>query len=156
MIFNNLIILKSNFREALQQNAEDFKRDVGISHDNFIQIIKLVKEYLEFYFTKYPNKAKGVKPSIDIEDRVLLTLYYLRHYGTFQNLGDNFGLSESYANKLYHRTLDILVEVLHVEGHKALMNKDIDTIVVDISEQPIERPLKGQKKYYSGKKKTYH
>ena len=128
-------------------------RDTGVSHDNFIQIIKLVKEYLDIYFTKYPNKSKGLKPSVNIEDGILLTLYYLRHYVTFQNIGDNFGLSESYANKLYHRTLDILLKVLHVEGHKALMNKDIDTIVVDVSEQPIECPVKGQKKYYSGKKR---
>ena len=156
LIVNTLIILKKNYTEALQQNKDDFKRDTGVSPENFTQIIKLVKDYLDDYFVKYPNKTKGIKPSISIEDKVLLTLYYLRHYPTFQNLGDNFEISESYANKIYHKMMNIIVEVLHVEGHKTLMDKDIDVVVVDVCEQPIERPVKGQKKYYSGKKKTYH
>ncbi len=36
------------------------------------------------------------------EDRLLLTLYYLRHYPTFANLGDIFGISESYCCKIYN------------------------------------------------------
>ena len=39
---------------------------------------------------------------------------YLRHYTTFINLGDNFNISESYANKIYYSILTILVQELHV------------------------------------------
>ncbi|MDQ7057030.1 MAG: transposase family protein [Ghiorsea sp.] len=30
-----------------------------------------------------------------------------------------------------------------------------ETLIVDVSEQPIERPVKHQKQYYSGKKKRH-
>ena len=75
-------------------------------------------------YEKNPNKLKGQKPSIIIEDKVLLTLYYLRHYPTFIILGNNFNISESYANKIYHSILTILVQELHVPGSKELSKAD--------------------------------
>ncbi len=47
-------------------------------------------------------------------------------------------------------------KTIHVNNHKQLLDKDFDTILIDVSEQPIERPMKKQKKYYSGKKKAYN
>ena len=74
------------------------------------------------------------------------------NYITFKNLGDNFGVSEATANKTYHYILDIIVQVLHVPGSKSLLDTDIDTVVVNVTEQQIERPVKKQGQYYSGKK----
>ncbi len=48
-----------------------------------------------------------------------------------------------------------MIRVTSLPNRKALMDKGIDTIVIDVSEQQIERPLKKQKKYYSGKKKKH-
>lgn len=146
--------MKSSFKKAKLQKSDDFKRDTGISLDNFFQIISLVENHIKKRHKKNPNLAKGVKPSLSVSDRVLLTIYYIRHHPTFVNLGDNFGISESYANKIYHYILNILVKELHVKGNKELLNKDLDTIVIDVSEQEIERPVKKQKDYYSGKKKS--
>ena len=36
---------------------------------------------------------------------------------------------------------------------KDLLNPDVEVIAIDVTEQPIERPTKNQKDYYSGKKK---
>ena len=82
-------------------------------------------------------------------------MHYLRNYPTFTNLGEMFVISESYANKIYHYILKILIKVLELDNRKNLLDQ-VDTIVIDVCEQPLERPKKGQKKYYSGKKTTYH
>ena len=149
--------MKQSYLEAQKQSDKEFKRDTGISSSDFIYILSLVKNYIEEDFKRYPNKKKGLKPSLSIEDRLLLTLYYLRHYPTFKNLGDCFNISESYANKIYHYILSILVQVVHVKSKAELLNSDnLDTIVIDVSEQPIERPVKKQKQYYSGKKKPHY
>ncbi len=87
-----------------------------------------------------------------IEDMLLLTLYYLRHYMTFTQLGKNFGISESYTCKIYHRMSSILINVLDMKSRSELMNSNLEVILIDVTEQPIERPKKGQKAYYSGKK----
>ena len=35
------------------------------------------------------------------------------------------------------------------------MENPPETLIIDVTEQPIERPVKGQKQYYSGKKKQH-
>ena len=144
--------MKSSFEEAKLQNSDDFKRDTGISLENFYEIVLLVKRHIKKLHEKNLNLTKGIKSSLSIENRILLTLYYLRHYTTFKNLGDVFKISESYTNKIFHYILNIMVQELHVSSSKELLNNNLDTIVIDVSEQQIERPVKKQKDYYSGKK----
>ena len=48
-----------------------------------------------------------------------------------------------------------LLKILHISGRKALINLDFEAVVIDVTEQPIERPSIGQKDYYSGKKKQH-
>jgi hypothetical protein len=90
-----------------------------------------------------------------LEDRLLLTLYYLRHYPTLINLAAVFGISESYCHKIYARTARLLAKVEKRPNRKALLQDPAATLAIDVSEQPIERPVKNQKAYYSGKKTPY-
>lgn len=129
-----------------------FKRDVGVSLENFEAILTKVEESVTKTLEKHPIKRRGIKSSISVADQLLLCLYYLRHYATFSKLGDQFGIGESYANKLFHRICNILVEEFSVPNRKELLSKDLSIILIDVTEQPIERPIEHQKKYYSGKK----
>ena len=90
------------------------------------------------------------------EDRLLVVLYYLRHYPTFENLADVFGISESYCHKIYTRYGKILAQVETLPNRKQLLEDAPETLAIDATEQPIERPVKGQRAYYSGKKTTHH
>ena len=99
-------------------------------------------------------KKRGKKSEVALTDRLLLTFTYLRHYPTFARLGMEFGISESYANKLYHQILDVLVKVLSLKNRKHLLESNLQTIFIDVTEQPIERPTKGQRVYYLSGKKT--
>ena len=92
---------------------------------------------------------------VGLANRLLLTLLYLRQYPTFDRLGEQFNISESYACKIYHQTCDILVRVLKLKNRKALLEQPVKVILIDVTEQPIERPTRGQKEYYSGKKKRH-
>ena len=87
-----------------------------------------------------------------LELKLLLTLRYLRHYPTFSNLGAMFGISESYANKIFHKTIDYLLKFIHPKKSGELSLDDVCTVVIDVAEQEIERPVKKQRSYYSGKK----
>ena len=85
-----------------------------------------------------------------------MTLYYIRHYPIFLLLGQVFNISESYANKIYHKISNILIKIAHVKGVKSFAEGNIKDIVIDVCEQQIECPKKGQKDYYSGKKTAYN
>ncbi len=84
---------------------------------------------------------------------MLLTLYSLRHYPTFINLAAIFGISESYCHKVYARTARLLAKVEKLPNRKVLLEDPAATLVIDVSEQPIERPVKNQIAYYSVKKR---
>ena len=90
-----------------------------------------------------------------MEDRLLLVLYYLRHYPTFDNLANVFGISESYCHKIYTRYAKIVAQVETLPNRKQLLQDAPEIVTIDVTEQPIERPVKGQRAYYSGKKTAH-
>lgn len=132
-----------------------FKRSIGISRKTFRRLHKKIARDIRAIKTSNPLKRHGKKSSLTLKDKILLTFYYLRDYPTFLKLGQDFGISESYAQKIFHSFSSILLKFVKVEGKKVLLKKDIETVVIDVSEQPIERPKKNQKDYYSGKKKRH-
>ncbi len=134
-------------------NPEEFMRTVGLSPEDFRHLNEKLSTYLEEQKALKPLTRRGRKGSkLILEYRLLLTLYYLRHYPTLINLGAVFGISESYCHKIYTRTARVLVKVEKLPNRKALLQEATTTWVIDVSEQPIERPAKNQKAYYSGKK----
>ena len=142
----------SQFEKAVKLSDEQFLRAVGIDKTAFNLILERVATHLENLREERPMKKRGRKSEVTLADRLLLTFTYMRHYPTFARLGMEFGISESYANKLYHQILDVLVKVLSLKNRKHLLDSNLQTIIIDATEQPIERPTKGQRAYYSGKK----
>jgi hypothetical protein len=104
------------------------------------------------------------KLSSDAE-KVFFVLFYLKCYPTFDLLGLFFGLDRSNANRCLHYFLPMVEEVL---GQKQELPKrkissmaefrecfgELDQIVLDGTERPIQRPKNAekQKDNYSGKK----
>lgn len=61
----------------------------------------------------------------------------------------SFGISESHANEINHRILDVLVNVLSMKNRAHLLENNFPTIVMDAIKQSIERPTKRQRVCYS-------
>jgi hypothetical protein len=134
-------------------NSEEFIRTVGLSKDDFHDLKDKLGAHIDAQKVINPLTKRGRKDSkLSLEDRLLLTLYYLRHYPTLINLAAVFNISESYCHKVYSRTARMLAKVQKLPNRKVLLEDAAATVVIDVSEQPIERPVKGQKAYYSGKK----
>ena len=140
------------FTNVSQDSPEDFLRDIGIPLDTFLDISKKISNYISDQKEKRPITKRGLKPRMSIENKLLLTIYYMRHYMTFIRLGKEFNISESYANKIFHKITNILIKILKLKNRNELLNGDLGTLLIDASEQPIERPKNKQKQYYSGKK----
>ena len=135
-----------------KQSDENFVRTVGLSLAKFQYLVELLKGYIQDQKHRFPLTKSGLKSKLNMENQLLLTLLYLRNYPTFIQLGLQFGISESYSNKIYHKISAIMVKILHVKSRQALFEEPLETLIVDVTEQPIERPNKGQKAYFSGKK----
>ena len=52
--------MKKSFTEAKEQSPVDFKRDAGVSIENFHKILELVEKYINDDLEKNPNKVQLV------------------------------------------------------------------------------------------------
>ncbi|MGV6810547.1 MAG: transposase family protein [bacterium] len=95
-----------------QVTDAQFKRSTGLSKDDFQRLSTKVSRFIQQDKDANPVKKRGRKSSgVSQENRLLIVLYYLRHYPTFENLADVFSMSESYCYKLYIRYRKILGSV---------------------------------------------
>lgn len=140
--------------EVLGKKPKEFVRTVGISYATFGILLCKVEAHVAQHREQHPISKRGRKSSMSLAQMLLLTLLYIRQYQTFLSLGQAFSVSESYAHKRYCYIRSILTQVLDMPPTGLLESRELEKVAVDVSEQPIERPVKGQKDYYSGKKKS--
>ena len=122
-------------------SKEEFRRLTGVRRDTFEKMVNILKE------AEVKKKCLGGKPNnLEIEDRLLMTLEYLREYRTYFHIAHNYGISESNAYKICKWVEDTLIKDKRfaLPGRKALLGSDeeYEVILIDASESPIERPKK--------------
>jgi hypothetical protein len=118
-----------------------FRRLTGVKKVVFQEMVLIIKK------AENKRKSKGGKPTqLTVEDRVLMTLEYLREYRTYFYLGQSYGISESACYRNCKLVEDVLIKdkAFALPGKKVLLKSDtkIDVILVDATETPIERPKK--------------
>ena len=141
--------------KLLQDNPQICKRLFGIKFELLETILVKVQNQNEKYLQENPTSNRGIDGKFSISNQLLLTLEYLRQYPTFLSLGFSYGISESYANKVFHKMRAILADIIGLKNPDTLKYKDIKTVIIDVTVQPIERPQLSQELYYNGSKKTY-
>jgi hypothetical protein len=138
--------------ELQKLSLDKFQRYTGIKLPTFHKMIEVVKDYEN---THKNHRSKPFK--YDVEDRILIMLDYYREYPTFFHLAVKYNIHESTAYRIVTKLEDILVKsgAFSLPKKNAILSDtQLEIIVVDASESPIERPKKSkhQKKHYSGKK----
>lgn len=140
--------------KLLQANQKVCKRLFGVEFVQLEAVLAEVQNQIDHYLQENPLSNRGIDAELSIPNQVLLTFEYLRQYPTFLSLGFSYGISESYCNKIFHKIRAILADVVGLKNPKELKYKDVKTVIVDVTVQPIERPKKDQKRYYNGSKKN--
>ncbi len=133
----------------------DFKRLTGIQRNTFDKGIEILKE------AEKMKKKQGGKPNkLIMEDRLLLCLEYLREYRTYYHIAKSWNISESacYRNIIWIEDTLIKSKEFSLPKRKELLESDneIEVILVDATESPIERPMKyqTQKKFIVERKRS--
>lgn len=129
------------YEKYLQFSEEKFRRMTGLSKQQFSKILVLFLDYVDKYWTK-----RGRPSNFTLSDRLLLTFRYLRDYPTFVVLGNEFGISESFSNKIFNKVIKSLLQILKLPNLKDLENNGtiIEKVLIDVSEQETERPKKNK------------
>ena len=70
-------------------------------------------------------------------------------------VGSMFGIDDARVCRIIRRLEPILASVMTLQKFKKLAKEEVETLIVDATEQSIERPKSGQKPYHSGKSKRH-
>ena len=150
----------------MKRNAGLFRRFTGLEVHQFDDLVlKLEPVYAENETRrlKKPHRQRkiggGSQFSHSLEERLLMLLLYYKLYVTHEFLGLLFNLDNANISRSIRHLSPLLARIFKVpERRIRLSEKEKDELLyffIDGTEQPINRPKKGQKKYYSGKKKRH-
>lgn len=131
----------SQYEQIKTLGEEDFRRLTGVKRSTFEKMILLLIE------AEKVQKIKSGKPhKLCIEDRLLLTLEYLREYRTYFHIANSYGVHETTAMRISKWVENVLVKAKEfaLPGRKALLKNDMkyEVILIDAAESPCERPKK--------------
>ncbi len=125
------------FIEVSEYSEQQFMRLTGVKRGVFEMMIEVVWQ---------GQRAFGRPCKLGVEDQVLLTLSYWREYRSQFHVASSFGVSEATVCRTVKKVEKALLEDkrFHLPGKKVLHDGSLDltVIVVDASEQHIERPQK--------------
>lgn len=131
------------YTQIKDELADNFRRLTGIKRSTFDAMIMILQE------TEQRRKAQGGKPNkLSLEDRLLMTLEYLREYRTYFHISRSYGISESACYRNIRWVEDTLIKSrqFSLPWKKALLKSDVEyeVVLVDASESPIQRPKKNK------------
>jgi len=125
------------FIEVSEYGEHQFLRLTGVKRSVFELMVEVVGQ---------ARGGFGRPRKLSVDDQVLLALCYWREYRSQFHIASSFGVSEATVCRTIKAVEGILLsdKRFHLPGKKALHDGSLDltVIVVDASEQRIERPQK--------------
>ena len=98
----------------------------------------------------------GRKPALPLVDPLLMLLVYYRTYVPHTFLGFLFGLDDSNVSRSNRRLEPLPAGIFRIPERKvALTPEEIKELFFGSTERPTCRPVRGQRRYYSGKKRRH-
>jgi hypothetical protein len=118
----------------------EVKRFTGVSPATFAKMLTALGEYER-------NKKKRGRPGkLSLPDQVLVALQYWREYRSYFHIAISWGVTESAICRIVHKVEDVLIKAagFQLPGKKKWREAgvQVEVIVVDAAESPVERPQK--------------
>ena len=140
--------------EKLSRRPETFRRLTGAEVSHFYEIAELIRPLWEERRDNFEEGGREHSLQGHVNHLLAMLLYY-RCYITYEFLSYFFDCHETTVIRSVQRIEKIAVQVVHIEKKREITREEAEYLIFDATEQPVQRPKKGQKKYYSGKKKRH-
>jgi len=146
-------VIKINAYEKIEKlKDKDFKLITGVTREVFNKMLEVLRgKYAE-------EHAEGGKPGVPVELKLTLALEYWREYRSFRHMANDHQISKSAINDAVIWVENVLIESDEFklkelkERFNPVEESEIKVVLIDVEEQPIERPKYNQEGAYSGKK----
>ena len=94
------------------------------------------------------HKKGGKPPTLSVLDKLVITLLYWREYRTYRHIAFDYGVSKSAIGNTVIWVEDTLIKsgLFALPSRRSMLEpSEIELVLVDVTEQPIERPKRGKK-----------
>jgi len=145
-------IEKSKYERALSLKDEEFKLLIGVTKETAREMIEVLDEAY-----KAKHKRRGRHSKLSINEMFTMTMEYLRQYPTMFELGFQYGIAKSVVHDIIKWVEDTLIKSgkFALPGKKALLeDNEIEIVLVDVTESPVERPKKNNENGIREKRKS--
>ena len=130
----------SRYEKSAKLSEKDFKQIIGVTKETYDAMVAVLQDaYAE------KHKRRGRHSKLTVEDQLFMSLKYWRQYVTQKELGYEFEIGEATTHDYIVWVEDTLVKSgkFSLPGKKALCEDvEIEIVLVDVTESPIERPQK--------------
>jgi hypothetical protein len=127
----------------------DFKRLTGVQRETFEKMLRVVEK---------GSRDFGRPTKLSRADQLLMTLMYWREYRTEFHIAQSYGISEATVCRTIRKVENALVRSgkFRLPGKKALQSSEtvFEVVLVDVSEQPVERPKKAKNGITAAKRRA--
>ena len=149
--------------ERLQRSPNAFRQLTGITPDAFDRLLAQLTprhEQAEARRKDRPGRRRkpgaGRKHALSLADRLLMLLLYYRTYTTHAFLRFLFGVDDSAVGRNINPLQPLLAGIFRIPERRVKLDpEDIRELFFDATERPTRRPGRGQREFYSGKKRRH-
>jgi hypothetical protein len=146
--------------DRLRRAPKAFRRLTGITPSAFDELLEKLAplhEQAEARRKARPGRRRkpggGRKHTLELADRLLI---YYRTYITHAFLGFLFGIDDSAVGRDINPLAPLLAGIFRIPERRVEISEDeIRELFFDATERPTRRPGRGQRAFYSGKKKRH-
>jgi len=144
--------MENKYEKSKQLSGKNFKRIIGVKRKTFYAMVGELRIAHE-----EKHRKGGRPPKLSIENPLMLALEYWRQYITFAELGFNYEVAESTAHDITVWVENTLIKCgrFKLPGKKALLEgEELQVVLLDVMETPIERPKKNRNPIILEKRKN--
>jgi transposase len=143
------------FNSAWLIRKRQFRALTGVSPGTFGLMVDRLRPHWRDRVVAPKNRSGRPWGVGGLEDHVLVLLILYRCAITQDFMACLYGTDKSTVSRALHRIEPLAARVLGVKRTVRVSHEDAQALIVDCTEQPIQRPSRKQRCWYSGKKKRH-
>jgi hypothetical protein len=145
-----MVMKMINNEERLKNTSVGkYKEIFGVEKQVFDRMLKILNTTYAFTKTESKSTKVGRKPKLSVLDCLVITLMYWREYRTFRHIAYDYGVGKSSVGRAILWVEDTLIAsgMFNLRSKRELRENlsKIKVVVIDVTEQEIERPKRGRK-----------
>ena len=145
----------AKFNSTALLRKRQFQRLTGVEAPLFLEMVERLRPRWHKRVVEPKNRAGRPWGIGGLEDHLLVLLILYRCAITQDFLGLLYGVDKAAISRALHRIEPIVAKVLGVKRTIRVSPEEAEVLIVDATEQPIQRPSRKQRCWYSGKKKRH-